>query len=199
MVGPSFSPTLAEDWDGKNIVQFTRLAATYAGLGIFLFIAAAARPAAATSWSSDNEPNRLSLSGGLYDANDNEEAAEFHLEYRFRKGLWFVRPMVGVMATSDEAFYGYGGIYIDVPVTDRWILTPSFAAGGYDDGDGKDLGHTIEFRSQIELAYRFRNRVRISASLSHISNASLSDNNPGTEILSLTYAIPFYPWYPPRH
>jgi hypothetical protein len=163
--------------------------------GTLLLAGASAR---AASWSPYNEPNRLSLSGGMYDANDDEEAAEFHLEYRFRKGWWFVRPLVGIMATSDEAFYGYGGIYVDVPVTERWIVTPSFAAGGYDDGDGKDLGHTIEFRSKIELAYRFRNRVRISVGFSHISNASLDDNNPGTEIVSVSYAIPFYPWHPPR-
>lgn len=167
-----------------------------AALGSALLLAGA--PARAASWSPRTEPNRLSLSGGFFDANDNEEAAEFHLEYRFRKGWWFVRPMVGVLATSDEAFYGYGGIYIDVPVSARWIVTPSFAAGGYDDGDGKDLGHAVEFRSQIELAYRFRNRVRISVGFSHISNASLDDKNPGTEIVSLTYAIPFYPWYPVR-
>jgi len=165
-------------------------------VGVLLF--STAQPASALSWSPYDEPNRLSLSLGFYDINDNEEAGEAHLEYRFWKGLWFVRPMVGVMATTDGAVYGYGGIYIDLPIVDRWIVTPSFAAGGYDDGDGKDLGHTVEFRSQIELAYRFRNRVRVSLGISHISNASLGDNNPGTEILSLTYAIPFYPMYPPQ-
>jgi lipid A 3-O-deacylase len=168
-----------------------------AALGALL-LCGTLQPALAISWSPYEEPNRLSLSGGFYDANDNEEAGVFNLEYRFRKGLWFIRPMVGVMATTEEAFYGYGGIYIDVPVTNRLILTPSFAAGGYEDGDGKDLGHTIEFRSKIELAYRFRNRVRISLGVSHISNASLGDNNPGTEIVSLSYAIPFYPMHPPR-
>lgn len=157
-----------------------------------------AGPARAASWSPYNEPNRLSLSGGFYDIFDNEEAGEAHLEYRFRRGWWFVRPLAGVMVTTDEAVYGYGGIYIDVPVFERWIITPSFAAGAYDDGDGKDLGHTIEFRSQLEIAYRFRNRVRVGLGISHISNGGLGDGNPGTEILSFTYAIPFYPWHPAR-
>ena len=173
-----------------------KVIAAAAVFGWMLLVAAG--PARAASWSPYNEPNRLSLSGGLYDANDDEEAAEFNLEYWFCKGWWFLRPMIGVMGTTDEAFYGYGGLYLDLPVAERWILTPSFAAGGYDDGDGKDLGHTIEFRSKIELAYRFRNRVRIGVGISHISNASLDDNNPGTEIVSISYAIPFYPWHPPR-
>ncbi|MDP6622047.1 MAG: acyloxyacyl hydrolase, partial [Alphaproteobacteria bacterium] len=62
----------------------------------------------------------------------------------------------------------------------------------YHRGQGKDLGHWIEFRSQLELAYRFDDRSRLGVSLSHISNASLDDNNPGTESLMLNYAVPFH-------
>jgi len=182
---------------GFFVLQFFRMFTISAVFGGFLLIAGAG-PASALSWNPYEEPNRLSLSLSYFDFNDNEEAGSAHLEYRFRQGLWLIRPMVGVLATTDEAVYGYGGLYVDLPITDHWIFTPSFSAGGYDDGDGKDLGHTIEFRSQLELAYRFRNRVRISLSVSHISNASLDDNNPGTEILSLSYAIPFYPMHPPQ-
>ena len=94
------------------------------------------------------------------------------------------------MASSDGAFYGFGGVLVDFYLGRRFVFTPSFAAGLYEDGDGKDLGHAVEFRSSVELAYRFNDRSRLGMSFYHLSNAGLSDNNPGTEVLSLNYSIP---------
>ncbi len=71
------------------------------------------------------------------------------------------------------------------------MVTPSFGGGFYADGSGKKLGHEIEFRSQIELAYRFDNRSRLGVAFSHISNASIGgDKNPGVEVLNIYYALP---------
>ena len=67
---------------------------------------------------------------------------------------------------------------------------PNFAIGGYRRGTAKDLGSVIEFRSGIEIAYRFGNAARLGVAISHISNASISDNNPGTESIVLSYSIP---------
>ena len=53
------------------------------------------------------------------------------------------------------------------------------------------MGHTVEFRSQLEFAYRFDNRSRLGFAISHYSNASLGDANPGTESLTLYYSVPF--------
>ena len=61
----------------------------------------------------------------------------------------------------------------------------------YDAGDGKKLGHDIEFRTTIEISYELNNKNRIGLSFGHISNAGLGDNNPGVEILSLSYQIPY--------
>ncbi|MBT4488902.1 MAG: acyloxyacyl hydrolase, partial [Rhodospirillaceae bacterium] len=38
--------------------------------------------------------------------------------------------------------------------------------------------------------YRFSDRSRLGVALSHISNASIGDKNPGAESLMLTYALP---------
>ena len=94
------------------------------------------------------------------------------------------------MGTTDSAVYGYAGIGMDIFFGRRVVLTPNFAVGAYHDGDGKDLGHAVEFRSGLELAYRFDNRSRLGIAVHHISNASLGDSNPGTESVVLTYAIP---------
>src|SRR3546814_310473 len=103
------------------------------------------------------EPGFVSFGAGYYDLFDDQGAGEARLEYRFSEPdkLFFFTPFVGVMTTTDAATYGYAGLGIDVFFGRRWVLTPNFAVGVYGDGDGKDLGHAVEFRSGLELAYRF--------------------------------------------
>jgi len=156
-----------------------------AGMFLALWLTVAAQPALA-----EGDPPFVSVGIGYYDINDNEDAAEFRVEYRSNKRLWVFNPFGGVMVSSDAAVYAYGGIMLDLFFGRRWVLTPNFAAGLYTDGSGKDLGHTIEFRSALNLAYRFDNRARLGLSFYHISNASLADNNPGTEVLTVLYSIP---------
>lgn len=139
-----------------------------------------------------DDPDFLVVGGGWYDFNDNRDAFDFRAEYRSGyKALGFLKPWAGIEATSDQAFYGLFGVLTDLYYGRRWVLTPSFGAGLYLDGDGKDLGHTIEFRSQLEFGYRLDDRSRMSLAIGHISNASLADNNPGTEIATVYYHIPF--------
>ena len=73
----------------------------------------------------------------------------------------------------------------------KLYFTPSFGAGIYDDGSGKKLGNDLQFRTSFEISYELKNKNKIGISLSHISNANLADKNPGVEILSLSYHIPY--------
>lgn len=133
----------------------------------------------------------LSFGAGLYDVFDNEQAAEFVLEYRHKKPIfWKIAPLVGVMATTDSAVYGFAGIDADFYLAPRWVLNPNFAVGAYRNGDGKDLGHGLQFRSGLELNYVLADESRLGLAFNHISNASLGDENPGTESLLLNYSIP---------
>ena len=163
-------------------MAITRIGAAILALTLSITAASVARA---------DDPAFLTIGVGAFDINDDETAAQFNLEYRGTKALWVFKPLFGVMATSDGAFYGYGGIGIDLFFGRRWVLTPNFAAGLYEDGDGKDLGHVVEFRSGVELAYRFDTRSRLGLAFHHLSNASLDDNNPGTETLILTFSVPF--------
>lgn len=138
-------------------------------------------------------PNMLDVSAGVFDMLDDGSAAEFRLEWRGRPMLGWLRPMVGVMGTSDAAAYGYAGLAFELWWFDkRVVLTPSAAVGAYHKGDGKDLGHTLEFRTGAALHYRFDNDSRLGISLHHLSNAGISKNrkNPGSESLMITYAWP---------
>jgi len=148
--------------------------------------------AAAPEPAQSEEPALLTLGIGYYDINDNEDAAEFRLEWRGKPLWWKLRPLAGIMGTSDAAVYGYGGIAFDFYLGRRFLIAPSFAAGLYSNGDGKDLGSAIEFRSGLELGWRFDSGARLSAIFYHLSNASIDDINPGTEVLSIGYSLPLY-------
>lgn len=137
------------------------------------------------------DPDFLSFGVGWYDMNRRvDQAAEFRVEYRSDAKLWVFKPFGGAMGTTDGAIYGYGGFLMDIYFGRRIVVTPSLAAGLYHDGNGRDLGHAVEFRSSLEIAYRFDDRTRLGLSFYHLSNAHLGTSNPGTEVLSLVYSIP---------
>lgn len=148
-------------------------------------------PVFAQDEEGGKDPSFIRFGAGYYDVNDDQGAGEFHMEYISGSKWWVFNPFAGLMATTDSAFYAYGGIRLDLFVGRRLVITPSFAPGLYTDGDGKDLGYPVEFRSAIEFAYRFDDRSRLGLSFYHLSNASLDDNNPGTEVATLHYSYPF--------
>ncbi|MCZ6727505.1 MAG: acyloxyacyl hydrolase, partial [Acidobacteria bacterium] len=69
-------------------------------------------------------------------------------------------------------------------------LAPNFAVSLYEQGDGKDLGHEIEFRSGLELACSHRGGSSLGLEFYHISNSSISDVNPGSNSLLVYYSWP---------
>lgn len=140
---------------------------------------------------AQDDPAFLSVGVGAYDINDSQKAGEVRLEYRFARRFWVFKPFFGVSGTTDAAAYAYGGVLVDIHFGPRWVLMPNAAFGFYRNGTGKKLGHVAEFRTGAELAYRFDNRSRLGLAFHHISNASLGEKNPGTEILSLIYSVPF--------
>lgn len=146
---------------------------------------------AAPCVAAADDPDFLAFSLGGFDVNDDEDSVEARLEYRSDLKLFWFKPFSGVMVNYDSAVYGYGGLLLDLYLGRRLVVTPSFAVGAYHEGASKDLGSAIEFRSQIEVGFRFDDRSRLSLSLDHISNAGIDDKNPGTEALVLTYAVPF--------
>ena len=137
-----------------------------------------------------NDNNLLTFGAGLWDLNDNQTAGLFNVEYRHGTRYGPFKPMTGGLITTDHGFHIYAGIRMDLYLTNKIVVTPSFAPGLYERGDGKDLGHAIEFRSGLDLAYRRTNGARIGVEFHHLSNASLDENNPGTETFLFTYSIP---------
>ena len=142
------------------------------------------------------------------DGSSDNEAIDYRYERRFDYSLYEIgpssyeffniKPFAGIEGTSDSAYFFIAGIYLDDNVgslltgkSSNFIFTPSFGAGYYKDGDGKKLGNSIEFRTTLEISYQLKNNNRIGLSFGHISNANLGSNNPGVEILSLSYQVAY--------
>ena len=87
-------------------------------------------------------------------------------------------PITGAMITADNATYFYTGIQAHYKIGSL-NLTPSFTPGYYNEGNGKDLGHALEFKSEIQLSLELPKDSQFGFSYNHLSNASLGDKNPG--------------------
>jgi len=87
-------------------------------------------------------------------------------------------PITGALITADNAGYIYTGIQAQYKLG-ILNITPSFTPGLYHEGDGKDLGHMLEFKSEVQLSLDLSKNSELGFSYNHISNASLGDKNPG--------------------
>ena len=87
-------------------------------------------------------------------------------------------PITGAMITADNASYFYTGVQAQYKIG-VLNLTPSFAPGYYNEGNGKDLGHALEFKSEVQLSLELPKDSQFGFSYNHLSNASLGDKNPG--------------------
>ena len=113
--------------------------------------------------------------------------------YSGKKLFNLIKPFAGILGTSANAYYAYGGFGIAGYYTKKKniVLTPSVACGYYKDGSEIKAGNPMEFYIGIDLFYRFKNNVRIGAGIFHVSNADSGYRNPGSETLLLKYQIPF--------
>ena len=89
-----------------------------------------------------------------------------------------ISPITGGFITENSAAYVYSGFEWNIDMGGL-MFTPSFAPGLYYEGDGKDLGHIVDFKSEVQFSYAFSEKSKIGFSYNHVSNASLGDKNPG--------------------
>jgi lipid A 3-O-deacylase len=170
-----------------------------AGLVLLFLGCVAAPPAAAQliSLGSPNDPPRLALGLGAFDVivdrKKPNSATTFmeSAEYRFGDLLWIIDPLVGVQGTAQGSFYGYFGISFDIHLLQHLIFTPTEAFGYFTPGNGINLGSHWEFRDGAELTYRFDDERRIGISFYHMSNAGIGVKNPGQEMVTAVFTMPF--------
>ena len=131
-----------------------------------------------------NSDHQYNFFIGNFDFSDDKQAATMygfqHQNESLERNTFLgsISPITGGFITENSAAYIYSGI--------EWNLkmgpiefTPSFAPGLYDEGDGKDLGHVLEFKTEVQLSYTVSDSTNFGISYNHLSNASLGDKNPG--------------------
>lgn len=145
-------------------------------VGLLLWVVQS--PSAAAAGSSGS----FAVSVGRFDFMEaDHRAGEACLEYRLRARVYGLAPMVGISANDDSAWWVYAGLGREFRFGRRWGVTPYTGVAYYERGDSKDLGEAFEFRSGLELDYRLTERSRVGLTYYHMSNAGLSDKNPGEE------------------
>tara|TARA_X000000950_G_scaffold176136_1_gene214025 strand:- start:187 stop:630 length:444 start_codon:yes stop_codon:yes gene_type:complete len=135
----------------------------------------------------------IALSTGMLDySDDNKRSGFIEATYSFDQSKFlettlgkFV-PITGAMLTQDNASMLYVGMKVNYEIG-NFFISPSFAPGYYDKGNGKDLGNNLEFKSQINLGWNIGKESNLGLSYSHISNASLGDKNPGANNIAFTF------------
>ena len=128
--------------------------------------------------------NQFNFFTGNFDFSDDKQAAVLvglqHQNESLKRDTLIgnISPITGGFITENSAVYIYTGFEWNVDMG-ALTFTPSFAPGLYHEGDGKDLGHVLEFKSEIQFSYELSNDTSIGFSYNHLSNASLGDKNPG--------------------
>ncbi len=153
-------------------------------------------------------PDLVSLSLGAYDPNKPDakrHSVDYRVEYRWGlsllpllsdsfnsvEPLFQVHPTLGIEGNTRGAFYGSGGLVMDIPFSEYGIITWGESVGGFIQGkDPCNMGSVFQIRSQLELGARFENQMRVTAFISHISNAYTGDTNPGAEIAGIYVHTP---------
>tara|TARA_B100001123_G_C15251075_1_gene1002797 strand:- start:785 stop:1300 length:516 start_codon:yes stop_codon:yes gene_type:complete len=134
----------------------------------------------------------LNLFTGMFDFSDTGQAAGlFGLQHQnddlYRKSfLGKLSPITGGFLTENSAFYLYTGAQAEYEVG-IVTITPSFAPGYYNSGDGKDLGSALEFKSEIQMSLNLSDSTEFGMSYNHISNASIGDKNPGANSYMINF------------
>ena len=144
---------------------------------------------------SSNE-TELNFFTGLFDfSDDKQKSGLFGLEHQnedlFNKSiLGKISPITGAFFTENNAFYLYTGVQAEYELGSLKI-TPSFAPGYYNYGNGKDLGYPLEFKSEIQVTLSLTESSNLGMSYNHISNASLGSKNPGANSFMFNFLKQF--------
>ncbi len=154
-------------------------------VGIFLFfIFFLSLPLKSDDLRKLTDPHEYNFYTGIFDFSDEGKKSTLvgiqHQNENLYRDSFFgtISPVTGFLITGDSATYLYTGIQAEYNIG-KINLTPSFTPGLYDQGDGKDLGHLVEFKSEVQLSFDLLKNSELGFSYNHISNASLGDKNPG--------------------
>ena len=141
---------------------------------------------------SNLSANTFSIFGGSYDYDDDNTSTLYGLNYHLSDNAFSffnlidLNPVIGGFVTAKSATMFYSGFETNIG-QESIYLNLSYSAGIYSNGDGKNLGNALQFKSEVNLFYRLGKSSSIGLGSHHISNAGLSSVNPGTNNFYLIF------------
>ena len=150
----------------------------------FLLLAFFIVPSNSEEFKLQDNSTKFNIYSGMFDFSDNGKRSTLigfqhqNVELNRDTFLGNLSPITGAMFTADNAAYVYTGVQANYSLGMLNII-PSFTPGLYEAGDGKDLGHMLEFKSEVQLSLDLPKDSQFGFSYNHLSNASLGDKNPG--------------------
>ena len=145
---------------------------------------------------SNDSNTELNIFTGQFDFSDHKQKAgviglQHQNEDLFRQSfIGKLSPITGGFLTENNAFYLYTGVQAEYEFGNLKI-TPSFAPGYYNYGNGKDLGYPLEFKTEVQMSFEFSEDTHLGMSYNHISNASLGTKNPGANSYMINFLKEF--------
>ena len=131
-----------------------------------------------------NQNTEFNVYTGIFDFSDDGKRSTLigfqHQNEDLNRDTFLgnLSPITGALITADNAAYIYTGVQAQYKIG-AINFTPSFTPGLYHEGDCKDLGHLVEFKSELQFSLNLSNSSELGFSYNHLSNASLGDKNPG--------------------
>ena len=151
---------------------------------LLLIVSFVAFPSFAEEFKVSDNNTKFNVYTGMFDFSDNGKRSTLigfqHQNVDLNRDTFIgnLSPITGLMFTADNAAYIYTGVQAHYSLGALNII-PSFTPGLYEQGDGKDLGHMLEFKSEVQLSLDLPKNSQFGFSYNHLSNASLGDKNPG--------------------
>jgi hypothetical protein len=148
-----------------------------------IFLSFLALPINADEMKVLEKKTEFNVYTGMFDFSDHGKKSNIigiqHQNEELNRDTFLgnLSPVTGAMITGDSATYIYTGVQAQYKVG-KLNVTPSFT-GLYGAGDCKDLGHMVEFKSEVQLSLDLSTNTEFGVSYNHVSNASLGDKNPG--------------------
>ena len=142
-----------------------------------------------------SDETEINIFSGMFDFSDTTQRAgligfQHQNEELFRDTfLGTLSPITGGFVTENSAIYVYTGVESEFDMG-FFKITPSFAPGYYNYGDGKDLGYPLEFKTAVQMTLGSET-TQFGMSYNHISNASLGTKNPGANTYMFNFLKKF--------
>jgi hypothetical protein len=136
-------------------------------------------------------PDQLNIGLGFFDFDGRSDSpAAGRIEWRFGRKKYYLGPVLGILVNDDGGLFAFGGLHLDIAWR-QLVFTPFSSLGAYHQGEGKDLGGALQFRSAFEVAWQHAGGGRIGVQIGHTSNANLYHSNAGENDIFLTLTHPF--------